>query len=232
MVKSGTLDVQEILAKESQTQLLQVAACFWNAGVRDVDILGKYLESRSVRWGQLEVVVAKFERDGTNWVPKRKKRSIARSVQERIDKALAEQNGHTMIVEQNGHTQAKELRETEGEFSSEIKAAARRNQEGRCRYCDCQETHYDKMEFHHVIPVRFGGLSNYENCLMLCQKCHKKADGDISKATHGGSEWKNQGRLQFDNEDSAVQAVKEAREKGLDVSITTHHPAERREQAT
>lgn len=39
-----------------------------------------------------------------------------------------------------------------------------------CYYCGSN----DKLIVHHIVPVSWGGKSNDDNCLTLCEKCHRE----------------------------------------------------------
>ena len=58
------------------------------------------------------------------------------------------------------------------EFSKKDKAMAYEKQAGNCAIC---KKHFDidEMEADHIIPWSKGGLTNSENCQMLCQSCNR-----------------------------------------------------------
>lgn len=41
-----------------------------------------------------------------------------------------------------------------------------------CSMCNEQ----DNLVVHHIIPLMYGGVSDRENLMVLCRKCHKKAE--------------------------------------------------------
>lgn len=46
--------------------------------------------------------------------------------------------------------------------------------------CDkCGST--DGLKLHHIVPIAWGGLTSKENCITLCQICHKLAHKALSK---------------------------------------------------
>lgn len=47
----------------------------------------------------------------------------------------------------------------------------------RCEWCG--EEGY--VELHHIVPVRAGGTLNDDNCILLCQTCHGKANAEANK---------------------------------------------------
>ncbi|MBR3288861.1 MAG: HNH endonuclease, partial [Lachnospiraceae bacterium] len=58
------------------------------------------------------------------------------------------------------------------EFSKKDKAMAYEKQGGNCAIC---KKHFgiEEMECDHIIPWSKGGLTNSENCQMLCQSCNR-----------------------------------------------------------
>jgi 5-methylcytosine-specific restriction endonuclease McrA len=47
----------------------------------------------------------------------------------------------------------------------------------RCEWCGNE----GYVELHHIIPVRAGGTLNNDNCLLLCQSCHGKANAEANQ---------------------------------------------------
>lgn len=45
----------------------------------------------------------------------------------------------------------------------------------RCERCKIDFDDDFKGEFHHIIPVCFGGNNDINNCSLLCKKCHDVA---------------------------------------------------------
>lgn len=74
-----------------------------------------------------------------------------------------------------------------GEFSSELKEAARRRAEYRCERCGRE----GMTEVHHLLGLSIAAkkypgiapaiLSSLENAMCLCKKCHKIMDRDARK---------------------------------------------------
>jgi len=52
-----------------------------------------------------------------------------------------------------------------------------RLQKDKCEKCSS----VDQLRIHHIIPVSWGGKSSEENCITLCEKCHREAHREISK---------------------------------------------------
>lgn len=46
---------------------------------------------------------------------------------------------------------------------------------GGCHICGTRgDLTYNPLKTHHIIPVRDGGLTVAENCMILCRNCHTK----------------------------------------------------------
>ncbi len=45
----------------------------------------------------------------------------------------------------------------------------------RCERCNIDFDDSFKGEFHHIIPLIFGGNNKIENCILLCHNCHLAA---------------------------------------------------------
>jgi hypothetical protein len=58
------------------------------------------------------------------------------------------------------------------EFSKAIQRVVIERSGNRCERCGIDFDNNFKGEFHHVIPVIFGGKSTIDNCSLLCKKCH------------------------------------------------------------
>ena len=61
------------------------------------------------------------------------------------------------------------------EFPPSIKKLALTRANNRCERCWTEKD----LEFHHIIPVRLGGKTNLDNCLVFCHNCHNIAPSDI-----------------------------------------------------
>lgn len=46
----------------------------------------------------------------------------------------------------------------------------------KIKVCQNCKKHIKKNEIHHIIPVKYGGLSVESNLQVLCEKCHKLKD--------------------------------------------------------
>jgi len=55
------------------------------------------------------------------------------------------------------------------DFPASVKKLALKRANNRCERCWTEKD----LEFHHIFPVRFGGKTNLENCLVFCHNCHK-----------------------------------------------------------
>ena len=58
------------------------------------------------------------------------------------------------------------------EFSRAIRTKIIERSGNRCERCNIDFDKSYKGEFHHIKPVCFGGKNNYDNCTLLCKKCH------------------------------------------------------------
>lgn len=61
------------------------------------------------------------------------------------------------------------------EFSSRIRKKVLERAGNRCERCRIDFDDDSKGEFHHIIPLIYGGKSVIENCSLLCGKCHNVA---------------------------------------------------------
>ncbi len=69
------------------------------------------------------------------------------------------------------------------EFSEDTKKEAWLSATGRCESCgkklvlgNHNEGEPGAWEAHHIVPKSDGGLSDLQNCQVLCLDCHKKTD--------------------------------------------------------
>ena len=46
-----------------------------------------------------------------------------------------------------------------------------------CDFCGS----VDNLHLHHIVPISWGGLSSKENCITLCEKCHRKTHKELNK---------------------------------------------------
>ncbi|MDI6887512.1 MAG: HNH endonuclease signature motif containing protein, partial [Candidatus Thermoplasmatota archaeon] len=58
------------------------------------------------------------------------------------------------------------------EFSLSIKKKVRERAGNRCERCGIDFDEKFKGEFHHIIPVIYGGTNDLDNCSLLCYHCH------------------------------------------------------------
>ncbi len=61
------------------------------------------------------------------------------------------------------------------DFPLSIKKLALERANNKCERCWTEKD----LEFHHVIPVSFGGKTDLENSIVLCHNCHNMAPNDI-----------------------------------------------------
>jgi len=61
------------------------------------------------------------------------------------------------------------------EFPNKIKKKVIERSGNRCERCGIDFDDNFKGEFHHIIPVVFGGKYNQDNCSLLCKNCHRAA---------------------------------------------------------
>jgi len=61
------------------------------------------------------------------------------------------------------------------EFPSNVKRKVIERSGNRCARCGIDFDDGFKGEFHHIIPVVFGGDNRMENCSLLCRSCHRIA---------------------------------------------------------
>ncbi len=62
----------------------------------------------------------------------------------------------------------------QNDFSNIIKNLALKKADYRCKRCWSKRD----LEFHHILPIKLGGKSTVENCIVLCHNCHKIAPQD------------------------------------------------------
>jgi hypothetical protein len=58
------------------------------------------------------------------------------------------------------------------EFSLSIRKKVIRRSRNRCERCFVDFDDDFKGQFHHIIPIVFGGDNSLENCSLLCKNCH------------------------------------------------------------
>lgn len=60
---------------------------------------------------------------------------------------------------------------------------AKLNEIKHCQRCKktLKELGIRKFERHHVIPLRYGGVNDISNIIILCRECHKIADQEATK---------------------------------------------------
>ncbi len=58
------------------------------------------------------------------------------------------------------------------EFSNVIKMKIMKRSGNRCERCGIDFDDNFKGEFHHIVPVIYGGKNTLDNCALLCKKCH------------------------------------------------------------
>jgi len=58
------------------------------------------------------------------------------------------------------------------EFPIQIKKKVIERSGNRCERCDIDFDEDFKGEFHHIIPVIYGGDNSVKNCSFLCHDCH------------------------------------------------------------
>ena len=61
------------------------------------------------------------------------------------------------------------------EFSTEIKRKIIERSGNKCERCGFIFDDIKKGEFHHIKAVVFGGDASFDNCSLLCKKCHDEA---------------------------------------------------------
>ena len=61
------------------------------------------------------------------------------------------------------------------EFPPDIKNKVIERSKNRCERCTIEFNDNFKGEFHHIIPVVFGGDNSIDNCSLLCRNCHRIA---------------------------------------------------------
>ena len=61
------------------------------------------------------------------------------------------------------------------EFPSNVKRKTMERSGNRCERCGIGFDEGFTGEFHHVIPVVFGGDNSESNCSLLCKSCHRIA---------------------------------------------------------
>jgi 5-methylcytosine-specific restriction endonuclease McrA len=44
----------------------------------------------------------------------------------------------------------------------------------------------DRLKLHHIVPLSWGGLTSRENCITLCETCHRLAHKSLSKSLNRG----------------------------------------------
>ena len=61
------------------------------------------------------------------------------------------------------------------EFPIDVKKKIIEKTGNRCERCDIDFDEGTTGEFHHIIPVVFGGDNSIDNCSLLCRNCHRVA---------------------------------------------------------
>ena len=61
------------------------------------------------------------------------------------------------------------------EFPSDVKKKVMERSRNRCERCGIDFDEGFTGEFHHIIPVVFGGDNSIDNCSLLCNTCHRIA---------------------------------------------------------
>ena len=119
-----------------------------------------------------------------------------------------------------GQMTKKELRE---EFNRpSFKQALKRYHGERCVNCGSD----DRIEFHHIVPIKYGGTNCITNVVPLCYICHKKAHGSLKVHNPEGKGGRPKKELRdFDN---CFKAYRECMigtsklKKRLGISKSTH----------
>lgn len=60
-------------------------------------------------------------------------------------------------------------------FPSQVKKKVIELSGNRCERCKIDFDDDFKGEFHHIMPVVFGGKNSIDNCSLLCKNCHYAA---------------------------------------------------------
>jgi hypothetical protein len=58
------------------------------------------------------------------------------------------------------------------DFPQKIKRIVLKRADNRCERCGVDFDEKFQGEFHHIIPVVYGGSNSEENCSLLCRNCH------------------------------------------------------------
>jgi hypothetical protein len=66
-------------------------------------------------------------------------------------------------------------RKRKTEFPSDVKRMVIERSRNRCERCGIDFDDDFTGEFHHIIPVVFGGDNGIDNCSLLCINCHRIA---------------------------------------------------------
>ena len=64
------------------------------------------------------------------------------------------------------------MKKKKPEFPSDVKRKVIERSGNRCERCKVDFDDNFKGEFHHIIPVIFGGKYTLDNCSLLCKQCH------------------------------------------------------------
>lgn len=67
------------------------------------------------------------------------------------------------------------IKKNRPEFSQSVKKEVIKRSGNRCERCDIDFDEGTTGEFHHIIPVVFGGSNSIDNCSLLCRDCHRIA---------------------------------------------------------
>ena len=64
------------------------------------------------------------------------------------------------------------MKRKNSEFPVNVKKKVIERSGNRCERCDIDFDEDLKGEFHHIIPVIYGGDNSIDNCSLLCSDCH------------------------------------------------------------
>jgi hypothetical protein len=67
------------------------------------------------------------------------------------------------------------MRRTKLEFPSDVKRKVKERAGNRCERCGIDFDEGFEGEFHHIIPIVYGGDNSIGNCSLLCHNCHSVA---------------------------------------------------------
>lgn len=72
-------------------------------------------------------------------------------------------------------------RKNRSEFPVAVKKKVIERSKNKCERCGIDFDDDFTGEFHHIIPVVFGGDNSIDNCSLLCNNCHRAAPNIRSK---------------------------------------------------